>query len=108
MTDNLQLRMAPYLFVVIWSTSWIVIKFVSPYADPLTFLALRFEFAALAAVLIAYAARAIQPVSLNQLGHMLFSGVLMHAVYTGGMWWAVVHGLPIAMSAVIAAMQPLT
>lgn len=107
MTDNLQLRMAPYLFVVIWSTSWIVIKFVSPYADPLTFLALRFEFAALAAVLIAYAARAIQPVSLNQLGHMLFSGVLMHAVYTGGMWWAVVHGLPIAMSAVIAAMQPL-
>jgi drug/metabolite transporter (DMT)-like permease len=107
MSTGTQLRLAPYLFVFIWSTSWMIIKFVSPYADPLTFLALRFEFAALAAVLIAYFARAIQPVSLNQLGHMLLSGVLMHAVYTGGMWWSVVHGLPIVLSAIIAAMQPL-
>jgi drug/metabolite transporter (DMT)-like permease len=107
MPNGLLLRLAPYLFVIVWSTSWIVVKFASPYADPLTFLALRFEFAALAAVLLAYSAKAVQPSSLQQLGHMLLSGVLMHAIYVGGMWWGVAHGLPIAVSAIIAAMQPL-
>lgn len=107
MTTHTQLRLAPYLFVLIWSTSWIVVRAISPYADPLTFLVLRFQFAALAGVLIAYAATAPQPATLKQLGHMLFSGVLMHAIYVGGMWWSVAHGLPLAVSAVIAATQPL-
>ncbi len=107
MSDSTKLQLAPYLFVLVWSTSWLVVKFISPYADPLTFLALRFEFAALAAVLMAYAASSMQPASLNQLAHMLLSGILMHAVYTGGMWWAIAHGLPLGISATIAATQPL-
>jgi drug/metabolite transporter (DMT)-like permease len=107
MSTSTRLRLAPYLMVVLWSTSWVIVKFVSPYADPLTFVALRFEFTALAAVLIAYAVAAVQPANLRQLGHMLLSGVLMYAINVAGMWWAIVHGLPLAISAVIAATQPL-
>lgn len=107
METGTQLRFAPYLFVLIWSTSWIVVRAVAAYADPLTFLALRFEFAALVGVLLAYHMRAPQPRNLPELMQMLLSGVLMHAVYVGGMWWGVAHGLPLALSAVIAASQPL-
>ncbi len=107
MTKERQLALAPFLFVALWSTSWIVVRSVAPYADPLTFLALRFEFAALVGALIAHAAKAPQPANLKELGHMLLSGLLMHAFYVGGMWWGVAHGLPLAISAIIAAAQPL-
>lgn len=100
-------RIAPILFVLIGSTSWIVVKFITPFADPLTFLALRFQFAALFAVLIAYAAGAPQPASLGQLGNMLLSGVLMQAITVGGAWWAIAHGLPASLAVIIAVLQPL-
>jgi drug/metabolite transporter (DMT)-like permease len=35
-------RIAPALFVLLWSTGWIVAKYASPHADPLTFLSIRF------------------------------------------------------------------
>ncbi|MGL5447848.1 MAG: DMT family transporter, partial [Rhabdaerophilum sp.] len=35
------------------------------------------------------------------------SGVLLHAVYLGGVWWAIAQGLPAGISALIAAIQPL-
>ncbi|NLH80366.1 MAG: DMT family transporter [Phyllobacteriaceae bacterium] len=31
----------------------------------------------------------------------------MHALYLGGVWWAIAHGVPAGLSAVIAALQPL-
>ena len=104
---SLLLRFAPVIFVFIWSTGWIVAKYASPYADPLTFLSLRYACAGLLVIAFALLAGARQPKSRYEAGHMLLSGVLMHGIYLGGVWWAISHGLPAGISALIAAMQPL-
>lgn len=103
----LAFALAPAFFVLIWSTGWIVAKYAAPFADPLTFLALRYL---IAAVLIAGAAL-VAGVPLPRRGaawfHAAVTGVLLHALYLGGVWWAIRHGLPAGISALIAAVQPL-
>jgi drug/metabolite transporter (DMT)-like permease len=101
------ITIAPALFVLIWSTGWIVAKYAAPYADPLTFLAVRYACAASLMALIAWMARAEWPRERAAYLHGLMSGILLHAIYLGGVWWAVKHGLPAGISALIAAIQPL-
>lgn len=98
---------APALFVLIWSTGWIVAKYAAPYADPLTFLAIRFACAFALTGLIALVVRAEWPRARSGYAHAMVSGILLHAIYLGGVWWAVAQGLPAGVSALIAAIQPL-
>ena len=97
---------APWIFVFLWATGFIVAKFAMPYAPPLGFLVLR--FAATCALLL--------PVVLwlklewpdrKTLGHLMIAGVLVHAVYLGGVWCAVKWGMPAGLVALIVNMQPL-
>jgi drug/metabolite transporter (DMT)-like permease len=101
------LILAPALFVLIWSTGWIVAKYAVPYADPLTFLAVRYASAGLVLAVIAGIARSEWPKTRMAALHAVFSGVLLHTFYLGGVWWAIAHGLPVGVSALIAAVQPL-
>lgn len=98
---------APALFVLIWSTGWIVAKYVVPHADPLTFLSVRYASAFLVLAVIALAMRAAWPRTMRATLHAMVSGVLLHTLYLGGVWWAIAHGLPAGISALIAAVQPL-
>jgi drug/metabolite transporter (DMT)-like permease len=107
MSSPLLLRLAPVTFVLIWSTGWVVAGLAAPYADPLTFLVVRYAFAALAMALIALAMRATWPARPVDVGHAMMSGVLLHAIYLGGVWWAIRHGLPAGISGLIAALQPI-
>ena len=100
------LRVAPAIFVLIWSTGWISARFGAPYADPLTFLAVRYALAAAVLVAIATAAGATWPRG-GAIGHAMTSGVLLHGIYLGGVWWAIRHGLPTGVSGLIAAVQPI-
>jgi drug/metabolite transporter (DMT)-like permease len=101
------IRLAPAVFVVIWSTGWIVARYAAPYADPLTFLALRYLLAGGVLLALSLAMRASWPSSRRAVGHALVSGVLLHAIYLGGVWWAIARGLPAGVSALIAALQPI-
>lgn len=98
---------APALFVLIWSTGWIVAKYAAPHADPLSFLALRFACAFALMAMIALISRAEWPRERRGYAHAMLSGVLLHTIYLGGVWWAIAHGLPAGVSALIAAIQPL-
>ena len=101
-------RVAPALFVLIWSTGWIVAKYVVVIrADPVTFLALRFLTAGVLVAALALAARARWPATAREWGHAMVTGVLLHAVYLGGVWWAIGRGVPAGISALLAAAQPL-
>jgi drug/metabolite transporter (DMT)-like permease len=100
-------RLAPPLFVVIWATGFIVARLVAPYADPLTFLALRYLLAILVLAGLVVLVRAPWPVTGRGWRDALISGVLLHGLYLGGVFWSVKHGLPAGIAALIAGLQPL-
>lgn len=106
MTPALFDRIAPALFVLIWSTGWISAAYAARTSDPLTFLSARYALAAVALSAVAFAAGARWPRG-RAVWHALVSGVLLHAVYLGGVWWAIRHGLPTAVSGLLAAIQPI-
>jgi drug/metabolite transporter (DMT)-like permease len=104
--SELLLKIAPGLFVLIWSTGWISARYAAPYADPLTFLSLRYACAGFILASLAVAMGAIWPRG-RAAGHAAISGVLLHAIYLGGVWWAISRGLPAGISGLIAAVQPI-
>jgi drug/metabolite transporter (DMT)-like permease len=79
----------PAVFVLIWSTGFVVARYGMPHAPPLGFLALRYALSVLAFGLWVALVRAAWPVGRAQWGHLAVSGVLMHAGYLGGVWAAV-------------------
>lgn len=101
------LRFAPVLFVLIWSTGWIAARAAAPLADPLTFLAARYALAAIALFLIMLAFGVKLPRDGRLWAHGLASGVLLHAIYLGGVWYVIDEGLATPLSGLIAALQPL-
>ena len=44
-------RLAPVLFVLLWSTGWVSAKYATFFADPLTFLVVRYGTAVVLVVL---------------------------------------------------------
>jgi drug/metabolite transporter (DMT)-like permease len=95
----------PLLFVLIWSTGFIVAKFGLPYAPPLTFLLLR--FAGVLAVLLPMVLLMRAPWPLGKMRHIAVAGVLLQAGYLGGVWCAIKIGMPAGLSALIVGMQPV-
>jgi drug/metabolite transporter (DMT)-like permease len=107
MPPNLLARLAPPTFVLIWATGFIVARFVTPYAEPLTFLFVRYLLAILVLGGIVLAARAPWPRSGRDWVNALVAGVLLHGLYLGAVFWSVKHGLPAGISALVAGLQPL-
>jgi drug/metabolite transporter (DMT)-like permease len=101
------IALVPAVFVFIWSTGWIMARLVAPFADPLTFLCVRYAAAFIVAAGLALIARAPWPDNRKVVLHAMISGVLLHAIYLGGVWVAVRMGVSAGISALIAALQPL-
>jgi len=95
----------PFVFVVIWSTGFVVAKFGLPYAPPLTFLLLR--FAGVLAVLLPLALLMKAPWPRGRMRHIALSGVLVQAGYLGGVWASIKLGMPAGLSALIVGLQPV-
>ncbi len=104
--SNLILRLVPLLFTLLWSSGWIVAGYSARYADPLTFLVLRFISAGVLVAGVALAMGATWPKG-RAILHCIVTGILLHAIYLGGLWWAVRHGLPAGISGLIAGLQPI-
>lgn len=100
-------RLAPAIFVLLWSTGWVVAKYAAFFADPLTFLALRYTLAIALFSGFCAATGARWPRSWRAIGHAVMSGVLLHGLYLGAIWWAIGEGVPAAISGIIAGLQPL-
>ncbi len=95
------------LFVTLWSTGFIAAKLGLPYAGPFTFLALRFAIAAAVLALLALATGAPWPRDRALVGHLAVTGLLLHAVYLGGVFYAIETGVPAGVSALVVGLQPL-
>jgi drug/metabolite transporter (DMT)-like permease len=93
------------VFVLLWSTGFVGAKYGLPDAEPFTFLAIRL---AIAAVLLAVASVAARTrITRAQAGRAAVSGVLLHATYLGGVFWAISRGTPAGVSAVVVSLQPV-
>lgn len=93
------------MFVLLWSTGFVGAKYGLPDAEPFTFLALRL---AIAAALLAGAAVVTRTrITRDQAGRAAMSGLLLHATYLGGVFWAISRGTPAGVSAVVVSLQPV-
>jgi len=101
------LRAMPAVFVVIWSTGFIVARYAMPYAPPLKFLSLRYVLSVAVFLAWALASRAVWPRSRVQFGHLAVAGILMHAGYLGGVWAAVKAGMGAGLSSLLVGLQPV-
>lgn len=106
-TASLFQRATPLLFVLLWSTGFIGAKFGLPYAEPLTFLSTRYVLVIALMTLLALAMRAPWPASPREAFHIGVTGLLVHALYLGGVFMSIHRGLPAGVSALVVGMQPL-
>jgi len=101
------LRAMPAVFVVIWSTGFIVARYGMPNSPPFTFLLWRYIFSILCFVVWVKWARVPWPQGKMQWWHLAVTGVLMHAGYLGGVWAAVKVGMGAGLTALIVGLQPV-
>jgi drug/metabolite transporter (DMT)-like permease len=101
------IRAMPWVFVLIWSTGFIVARYGMPHAPPMSFLAWRYALSVLAFGIWIGLARPAWPVGRAQWGHLAVTGALMHAGYLGGVWSAVKLGMGAGTIALIVGLQPV-
>ena len=100
-------RVMPAVFVLLWSTGFIGAKFGLPYAEPFTFLLLRMLAVSVLLAVVALVMRAPWPKSWRLAGHIAVAGLLVHAVYLGGVFFAIAHQVPAGIASLIVGVQPL-
>lgn len=100
-------RAAPFLFVFLWSTGFLGAKFGLPHAAPLAFLFVRYLLVIAFMGLLALAWRAPWPRDARAWLHIGVSGLLVHALYLGGVFVAIGAGLPAGVTALVVGLQPL-
>ena len=97
----------PGLFVILWSTGFIGAKLGLPYAEPATFLVIRFV-AVLALLLpLCLVLRAPWPATRAEFLHMALAGALIQGGYLGGVFLSLSKGMPAGASSLITALQPI-
>ena len=99
-------RVAPAIFVALWSTGFVVARYATKDAGPLTFLGVRMFIAAGLLWLIATAMRAPR-MTRSDWSAASIVGIFMHAIYLGGVFVAIDLGLPSGLSALIAGLHPV-
>jgi drug/metabolite transporter (DMT)-like permease len=106
-TPGVLLRAMPWLFVLIWSTGFIVARYGMVHAPPLRFLSLRYALSMVCfACWIAWS-RPAWPSDRRQAMHLAVVGVLMQAGYLGGVWSAVRAGIGAGTVALLVGLQPV-
>ena len=100
-------RLAPYLFVFLWSTGFVGAKYGLPYADPFIFLSLRVFIAAALLFIVARALKAPIAIGSAAIGKSSLIGFFLHAFYLGGVFFAISQGVSAGVAAVITSLQPV-
>ena len=98
---------ASALFVFFWASGFVAAKFGLPYAEPFTFLTIRFLVALAVLVPLAILWRADWPSSYAVVGHVIVAGLLIQTIYLIGVFYAVYLGISTGVIALIVGLQPL-
>ncbi len=99
-------RIAPALFILLWSTGFIASKLGVADAEPFTFLAIRFV-AVLAILIPVSALLSTAHLTGKERRDAALAGIMMHALYLGGVFVSLRHGMPAGLIAMIVSVQPI-
>ena len=100
-------KLAPGLFVFLWSTGFIGVKYGIPYAPPFYFIAIRMAIASLLLFIAISFLRRSQPLTRSILWPSTLIGLTLHGAYLGGCFFAVSRGMPAGVAALIVSLQPV-
>ena len=94
------------IFILIWSTGFIIARYGMPYSEPMTFLFLRFAGVVVCMIPVLLWLKPTWP-SGKQILHIAIAGALLQFCYLGGVWVAVKQGMPAGLAALIVGLQPI-
>jgi drug/metabolite transporter (DMT)-like permease len=97
----------PAVFVLIWSTGFVVARLAMPQSPPMKFLVWRYVFSVTCFLVWALAARVRLPTDARQLKHLAVTGIFIQAGYLGGVWSAVKLGMGAGLTALLVGLQPV-
>ena len=100
-------RYAPWVFVVIWSSGFVVAKYAFRSSDVIFFLSVRLLIAAGILALVTKALGQSLKLTRSDLLASLAIGIALHALYLGGVWEAIAQGSPSGIASVITSLQPV-
>ena len=100
-------RIFPFIFIILWSSAFVTTKPIIENSNPFAALAFRFFFVALGFWFFSIYTKQKILITGKNLLQSIFSGVLFHGVYLGGVFYAVSIGVPTGIAALIVTLQPI-
>ena len=101
------IRIFPLIFILLWSSAFITTKPIIDNSDPFSALAFRFFFVAVGFYLFSLYSKQSIIIHKKNLIESLFSGVLFHGMYLGGVFYSISIGMPTGIAALIVTLQPI-
>ena len=101
------IRIYPFIFILLWSSAFITTKPIVDNSDPFSALAFRFFFVAIGFYLFSLYSQNSIIIKRNNLIESVFSGVLFHGFYLGGVFYSISIGMPAGIAALIVTLQPI-
>ena len=100
-------KIFPFLFIILWSSAFVTTKPIVDNSDPFAALAFRFFFVALGFFMFAVLKKQNILTNRKNLFQSIFSGILFHGIYLGGVFYSVSIGMPTGIAALIVTLQPI-
>tara|TARA_B100001250_G_scaffold367669_1_gene349866 strand:- start:3130 stop:3984 length:855 start_codon:yes stop_codon:yes gene_type:complete len=101
------IKLFPFIFILLWSSAFITTKPIIDNSDPFSALAFRFLIVALGFLFFSILTNQKIYIKKKYLTQSIFSGVLFHGFYLGGVFFSVSKGLPTGIAALIVTLQPI-
>lgn len=100
-------RWTPWVFVLIWSSGFVVAKYAFDHSDVLFFLGIRLLIAGGILLLITLAVGQSLRLTRRELAISLALGLTLQGLYLGGVWEAIASGSPAGIASVVTSTQPI-
>ena len=101
------IKIFPFIFIILWSSAFVTTKPIIDNSDPFAALTFRFFFVAFGFFIFAVLTKQKILTNTKNLLQSIFSGVLFHGVYLGGVFYSVSIGMSTGIEALIVTLQPI-
>ncbi len=100
-------RIFPFIFIILWSSAFITTKPIVDNSDPFSALAFRFFIVTLGFYIFSIHLKQSIIINKKNLIESVFSGILFHGFYLGGVFYSISIGMPTGIAALIVTLQPV-